>query len=91
MVAVVSAACGSSGDQTETAVPATPAPLVAAPVTDGSSSPGDADGPSVARPDVPGVPDVSELDFVAPTVAGSTLAGAELAGTDTIAWFWAPW
>lgn len=31
------------------------------------------------------------LDFTAETVDGGTFDGADLAGTDALLWFWAPW
>jgi len=30
------------------------------------------------------------LDFEAPLVGGGTIRGADLAGRDTLFWFWAP-
>lgn len=48
----------------------------------GHAGPAD-DEPAVEVPEV--------LDFEATQVSGAAFEGADLAGTDTVFWFWAPW
>ncbi|MBA2640150.1 MAG: redoxin domain-containing protein [Nocardioidaceae bacterium] len=54
----------------------------------GSDDDGD-DGQGTDDAEPTAVPEV--LDFEATEVSGEGFAGADLAGTDTVFWFWAPW
>lgn len=84
------AACGgtstddTSSPATDTTVAAQAADAAPTPEagTEGATAPG-ADGGSTAVP--------ASLAFTATTLDGATFDGAGLAGTDAVAWFWAPW
>lgn len=84
-VALVAAAVACGDDGTGTA---------ALPV-DGTTRPSDdqPDGPPPApsEPDLVEGGDLGPFDFVAEGVQGGQVVGAELAGSEVVVWFWAPW
>lgn len=50
------------------------------------SDPAPGSSPSADGASVPQI-----LDFTASRLGGGQVVGAELAGKDVVAWFWAPW
>lgn len=70
------AGCGSDGDTADTTSPADSAPAVATAETESPA------GPTL---------DASVLSGTATTVDGSAFDLGDLAGTDLVVWFWAPW
>jgi len=88
-LALVLAACGgeaaTTSDDTSDAPGATSEPTSETP-DDGSTDDSTADGSEGADAPVPEL-----LDFTSTTVAGQEFAGASLAGSPTVLWFWAPW
>jgi len=84
------AGCGATEDASDAAEPSAAAdpPGGGSGVGSGRPSAGRA---STDDPDTP-VPEVPEvLDFTATQVSGEAFDARELAGTDTVFWFWAPW
>ncbi len=100
MLALVLSGCGTSTDPGADGTEPSAAPgtansaATAAPTTPGAETPdepaessGEPAGPAdTAEPEVPEL-----LDFTAATVDGETFDGAEVAGQDTLFYFWAPW
>jgi hypothetical protein len=90
-LAAAAVACGDDGSGTAT------------PPSDGATRPpadqpsGEADGqpgeegPAPTGPDPVEDVDLGPFDFVAEGVQGGQVVGAELAGSDVVVWFWAPW
>jgi len=100
LLALVLSGCGTStepgADATEPsaapgtadgAAPAAPTtPAAEAPDEPAESSAEPAEPADTAAAEVP-----EQLDFTATTVDGATFDGAEVAGQDTLFYFWAPW
>jgi len=78
----VAAACG--GGQATTL----PAPATTTSLTIATTSPAATAPPTTTTSPAAVVPVL--LDFEAPLVGGGTIRGADLAGRDTLFWFWAP-
>ena len=78
----VAAACG--GGQATTL----PAPATTTSLTIATTSPAATAPPTTTTSSATVVPVL--LDFEAPLVGGGTIQGADLAGRDTLFWFWAP-
>ncbi len=80
-VGLLAAACGAAGTDGPTtgAPPASRSPVTTSPVTT---------SPVTTSPVGDAVPAI--LDFEATLVDGSAFHGADLAGGDTLFWFWAP-
>lgn len=100
LLALVLSGCGTStgpgADETEpSAAPGTAdSAAPAAPTTAGAETPAEPAG-TPTEPAEPAETAASEaaeqLDFTATTVDGATFDGAEVAGQDTLFYFWAPW
>ena len=82
VVIAIVAGCGG-GQATTLPVPATTTSLAIA-----TTSPGATAAPTTTTSPAAVVPAL--LDFEAPLVGGGTIRGADLAGRDTLFWFWAP-
>ena len=92
VVAIASAAglvlssCGGDSDSATPEAPSTaPAPVAAADVTVPAIAAQTEQQPAADEAVTPQL-----LDFRAPLVGGGTFDAAELAGTPTVFWFWAP-
>lgn len=104
-VALFAAACGGTSSDEAASAPAddesrtpTSAPATttdpttaAAPATEPPASPSEAGSAEQAPAPPPPVEVPEQLGFTAATLDGGTFEGADLAGTDAVAWFWAPW
>lgn len=89
-VVLIAAACSSSGDPDGSSVSAAQAAeetTADSGTNDEPATPTDSEGTTSDAASV----SVPELDFVASTVDGAELNGADYVGTDTVFWFWAPW
>ena len=82
--AVIAIAAGCGGGQATT-LP-TPAPTTS--LTIATTPPAATAPPTTTTSSAAVVPVL--LDFEAPLVGGGTIRGADLAGRDTLFWFWAP-
>ncbi len=84
-VVAVLTACSSATtgeDASEPRAETSPGGAVTAPSAE-------SDQPAVGGVEGQALPDV--LDFTATEISGEQFAGADVAGTDTVFWFWAPW
>ena len=81
---VISIAVSCSGGQATTL----PAPATTTRLTIATTSPVATAPPTTTTSSTAVVPVL--LDFEAPLVGGGTIRGADLAGRDTLFWFWAP-
>ena len=81
---VISIAAGCGGGP----APTLPAPATTTSLTIATTSPAATAPPTTTTSSVAVVPVL--LDFEAPLVGGGTIRGADLAGRDTLFWFWAP-
>ncbi len=84
LLALVLSGCGTSTEPGADAAPTTPA--AEAPDEPAESSAEPVEPADTAAAQVP-----EQLDFTATTVNGETFDGAEVAGQDTLFYFWAPW
>jgi multidrug efflux pump subunit AcrA (membrane-fusion protein) len=75
---VLLTACG--GGQDSSAPPPTPSPATVVAPASTTAAP-----TTAASPTVPAI-----LDFEADLIGGGTFRGADVAGGDTLFWFWAP-
>ena len=82
VVIAVATACG--GGQATTL----PTSATATSLTIATTSPAGTAPPTTTTSSAAVVPVL--LDFEAPLVGGGTIRGADLAGQDTLFWFWAP-
>ena len=82
VVIAVAAACGT-GQATTLRATATTTSLTIATTSPAATAP-----PTTTTSPAAVVPAL--LDFEAPLVGGGTIRGADLAGRDTLFWFWAP-
>ena len=80
---VLLTACG--GGQDSSAPPPTPSPATVVAPASTTAAPTTAAPTTAASPTVPTI-----LDFEADLIGGGTFRGADLAGGDTLFWFWAP-
>ena len=81
---VISIAAGCGGGQAATL----PALVTTTSLTIATTSPAATAPPTTTTSSAAVVPVL--LDFEAPLVGGGTIRGADLAGQDTLFWFWAP-
>ena len=81
---VISIAAGCGGGQATTL----PTPVTTTSLTIATTSPAATAPPTTTTSSAAVVPVL--LDFEAPLVGGGTIRGADLAGRDTLFWFWAP-
>ena len=82
----IAASCGG-GQATTLPTPATTTTATTSP-TITTTSPAATAPPTTTASSATVVPVL--LDFEAPLVGGGTIRGADLAGRDTLFWFWAP-
>ncbi|PFG42239.1 thiol-disulfide isomerase/thioredoxin [Isoptericola jiangsuensis] len=86
LVLLLTTGCAGTTDDADARPDAATTAPADAPAEDmapgGGATPGTTD-------DVP--PVAAVYDFTATTLDGATLEGADLAGTPTVLWFWAPW
>ena len=80
---VLLTACG--GGQDSSAPPPTPSPATVVAPASTPAAPTPAAPTTAASPTVPTI-----LDFEADLIGGGTFRGADVAGGDTLFWFWAP-
>jgi multidrug efflux pump subunit AcrA (membrane-fusion protein) len=80
---VLLTACG--GGQDSSAPPPTPSSATVVAPASTTAAPTTAAPTTAASPTVPAI-----LDFEADLIGGGTFRGADLAGGDTLFWFWAP-
>ena len=80
---VLLTACG--GGQDSSAPPPTPSPATVVAPASTTAAPTTAAPTTAASPTVPTI-----LDFEADLIGGGTFRGADVAGGDTLFWFWAP-
>ena len=80
---VLLTACG--GGQDSSAPPPTPSPTTVVAPASTTAAPTTAAPTTAASPTVPTI-----LDFEADLIGGGTFRGADVAGGDTLFWFWAP-
>ena len=80
-------ACGDGQDSSAPpAVPSTTTEVAPAP----TPAPATTTAPTTAPPTAEPLAVPAILDFEADLIGGGTLRGADLAGGDTLFWFWAP-
>jgi thiol-disulfide isomerase/thioredoxin len=95
VVAAVAASCGADGIDGASRATGGATVVTAAAGTTGTPetpAPVDPSSPATEAPaDSSSAPVPEALDFTAGLVGGGELTGAELAGKDTVFWFWAPW
>ena len=82
VVIAIAGGCGG-GQATILPIPATTTSLTIATTSPAATAP-----PTTTTSSAAVVPVL--LDFEAPLVGGGTIRGADLAGRDTLFWFWAP-
>ena len=86
VLALLAASCASPAPDEATGVPPA-AEVTATPTSLPSVQEGQEKGGG--EEEGPRVP--AELRFTAPALAGGTIRGVDLAGSDLVIWFWAPW
>lgn len=98
LLSVVLGGCGAADDTTASPIARVSTPSVQqsgipaiegpAPASDSTDPPTEtrSEPAASARTDLP-----DELDFTATTIDGATFSGVEVAGLDTLFYFWAPW
>lgn len=95
VVAALVASCGGGGTDGASGATGRSTVITAAAGTTGipdTPAPADPSSPATEAPADSSVAPVPEaLDFTAGLVGGGEFTGAQLAGNDTVFWFWAPW